>query len=86
MLDHWPGSDPSFVGRRFADGLDGTIPDGETDSPVVTEDMGAAAASDPFHRYTLENGIVLWGVTENRIGKKYTDGICLLYTSPSPRD
>ncbi|GIS71809.1 MAG: hypothetical protein CM1200mP10_13860 [Candidatus Neomarinimicrobiota bacterium] len=37
--------------------------------------MVAAAASDPFHRYTLENGIVLWGVTEDRIGKKYADGI-----------
>ena len=75
MLPYWPGSDPSFVGRRFMDGIDGTFPDGETDSPIITEDMVATAASDPFHRYTLENGIVLWGVTDDKIGKKYTDGI-----------
>ena len=75
MLDYWPDSDPTFVGLRFIDGIDGTFPDGEGNSPVITEDMVATAASDPFHRYTLENGIVLWGVTEDRIGKKYTDGI-----------
>ena len=75
MLDYWPDSDPTFVGRRFIDGIDGTFPNGEGGSPVITEDMVATAASDPFHRYTLENGIVLWGVTEDRIGKKYADGI-----------
>ena len=64
MLDYWPDSDPTFVGRRFTDGIDGTFPNGESGSPLITEDMVAAAASDPFHRYTLENGIVLWGVTE----------------------
>ena len=67
MLDYWPDSDPTFVGLRFIDGIDGTFPNGEGNSPVITEDMVATAASDPFHRYTLENGIVLWG--------------CLLYTS-----
>jgi hypothetical protein len=71
MLPYWPGSDLSFVGRRFIDGIDGIFPDGETDSPIITEDMVATAASDPFHRYTLENGIALWGVTDDKIGKKY---------------
>jgi len=64
------------VGRRFADGLNtGRINNAEIGSPVVTEDMVAAAASDPFHRYTLENGIVLWGVIDDKIGDMYTDGI-----------
>ncbi|SVA15197.1 uncharacterized protein METZ01_LOCUS68051 [marine metagenome] len=75
MLDVWEGSEDYWVGRRFADGIDGSFGDGESGSPLITQEMIDAAADDPFHRYTLPNGIVLWGVTIARLNKKYSDGI-----------
>ena len=96
MLGVWEGSEAYWVGRRFADNIDNEnfIRDGEVGSPEITQEMIDMAASDPFHRYVLPNGMILWFVTQEKLGKKYADGIdnnndgliCLLYTSPSPRD
>ena len=76
MLGVWEGSEAYWVGRRFADNIDNAnfIRDGETGSPEVTQEMIDAAASDPFHRYTLPNGMILWLVTQEKLGKKYADG------------
>ena len=37
--------------------------------------MVEKASADLFNRYTLDNGMVLWFVTEDKIGKSYADGI-----------
>ena len=33
------------------------------------------ASSDQFNRFTLQNGMVLWYVTQDKLGKIYADGI-----------
>ena len=77
MLGVWEGSEAYWVGRRFADNIDNEnfIRDGEVGSPEITQEMIDMAASDPFHRYVLPNGMILWFVTQEKLGKKYADGI-----------
>ena len=77
MLGVWEGSEAYWVGRRFADNIDNEnfIRDGEVGSPEISQEMIDMAASDPFHRYTLANGMILWFVTQEKLGKKYADGI-----------
>ena len=73
MLGHVEGSDESWVGYYWGDYISEI--GGEDGSPVITQAMVDEASSDPFNRYTLDNGMVLWFVTEDRIGKIYADGI-----------
>ena len=87
MIEHVDGADESWVGYYWGDYISEN--GGEFGSPVITEAMVEEASNDQFNRFTLDNGMVLWFVTEDKIGNYYSDGIdndCLLYTSPSPRD
>ena len=73
MIDHVEGADESWVGYYWGDYI--STNGGETGSPVITEEMVQEASSDPFNRYTLDNGMVLWYVTADKIGNYYADGI-----------
>ncbi|MCB9205980.1 MAG: hypothetical protein H6611_01485 [Ignavibacteriales bacterium] len=63
------------VGYAFADFIDNDD-NGEEDSPVITQEMINQAANDaPYYRVTVANGIVLYDVKAEDLGKKYADGI-----------
>jgi outer membrane receptor protein involved in Fe transport len=65
-----------WAGLMYSDNIDGMFPIGtEEGSPTITEAMVAEAAGDPYNRYYLDNGIILWGVTEDMIGRYYADGM-----------
>ncbi len=64
-----------WVGLNYKDNIDELFTAGtEEGSPVITKDMVNRAASDPYNRYTLDNGTILWGVTEEMLGRAYSDG------------
>ena len=65
------GSDESWVGRYWGDLIASS---GEDGSPLITNEMVESAASDPFNRFTLSNGTVLWFITSEKIGYAYADG------------
>ena len=66
----------SWEGLMYRDNIDGLFPIGtEAGSPTITQEMVDAAADDPYYRYVLDNGIILWGVTEDMIGRAYADGL-----------
>ena len=73
MIKHVEGADESWVGYYWGDYISAN--GGETGSPVITEEMVQEASSDDFNRYTLDNGMVLWYVTADKIGNYYADGI-----------
>ena len=73
MIAHVPGSDESWIGNYWGDMISAS--GGEDASPTITAKMVEEASSDEFNRYTLENGTVLWFVTEDKIGNYYADGI-----------
>ena len=73
MIEHVEGADESWVGYYWGDYI--STNGGETGSPVITEEMVQEASSDQFNRYTLDNGMVLWYVTADKIGNYYADGI-----------
>ena len=73
MISAVPGSDESWIGNYWGDLISAS--GGEDGSPTITAEMVAEAASDPFKRFTLNNGTVLWFVTEDKIGNYYADGI-----------
>jgi hypothetical protein len=63
------------VGKAFKDNIDNDG-DGETNSPVITQDIITAAAGDAFNRYRVPGtNIILYDVKAEDIGKKYADGI-----------
>ncbi len=63
------------VGFAFADNIDNDD-NAEEDSPTITQEMISTAANDaPYFRFTLQNGIVLYDVKAEDLGKKYADGI-----------
>ena len=76
-----------MVGYAYGDGMINWLPFGtEPYSPKITQEMVNQAASDPFNRLCVDQGninsfsgncqgIVLWGVTSDRIGKQFKDGI-----------
>jgi len=65
-----------WAGLMYSDNIDGMFPIGtELGSPTITQEMVDEATSDPYNRYYLDNGIVLWGVTEDMIGRAYADGL-----------
>lgn len=71
------------IGCKYADNIDNNG-DGEEGSPVITWDMIETAEVDsPYYRYFVPGAkdpryrqpIILYGVTEEKLGLKYTDGI-----------
>ncbi|HIC37580.1 MAG TPA: hypothetical protein EYO80_07860, partial [Candidatus Marinimicrobia bacterium] len=66
------GADESWVGYYWGDKIESI---GEDASPLITQEMVDDAADDEFNRYELDNGTVLWFVTEEKIGFVYADGI-----------
>ena len=73
MVDFVEGADESWLGYYWGDYISES--GGEDGSPVITQQMIELASSDPFNRFTLPNGMVLWFVTEDKLGKIYADGI-----------
>ena len=73
MVNAVDGADESWIGGYWGDHI--ATSGGESGSPVITQEMVDAAASDEFNRYTLDNGITLWFVTDEIIGRGYADGV-----------
>ena len=73
MIDQVKGADESWIGYYWGDYI--STVGGEDGSPVITQDMIDKAVDDDFNRYTLENGTVLWFVTQDKLGNIYADGI-----------
>ncbi len=65
--------DDTDVGKKYRDGIDNNN-NGEDNSPVITQEMIDAAASQN-KRYVTEQGITLYDVGQEDLGKKYADGI-----------
>ena len=72
MINHVPGSNESWIGHYWGDLISAS--GGEDGSPTITSEMVEEASSDPFNRYELDNGTILWFVTEDKIGNYYADG------------
>lgn len=65
-----------WTGLYYNDNIDELFTAGtEAGSPVITQEMVDAAADDPYNRYTLNNGTVLWGVTAEMLDRAYSDGL-----------
>lgn len=63
------------VGSAFADFIDNDD-NGEENSPTITQEMITEAANDaPYFRVNVGNGIVLYDVKAEDLGKIYADGI-----------
>lgn len=63
------------IGSAFADFIDNDD-DGEENSPVITQAMIDQASNDaPYYRVEVGNGIILYDVKSEDLGKKYADGI-----------
>ena len=73
MIPYIDGANESWVGLPMADGI--SLSGGESGSPIITQEMVDEASGDLFNRYTLSNGMVLWFVTDDKIGLYYADGI-----------
>ncbi|MDP6169671.1 MAG: TonB-dependent receptor [Candidatus Marinimicrobia bacterium] len=73
MIGHVEGSDESWIGHYWGDYISDT--GGEDGSPIITQQMIDEASTDPFNRFTLPNGMVLWYVTSDKLGKIYADGV-----------
>jgi hypothetical protein len=72
MINEVVGADESWVGYYWGDKIESV---GEDASPLITQEMVDDAADDEFNRVTLDNGTVLWFITEEQIGFVYADGI-----------
>ena len=73
MIQYVDGSDEAWIGLPMADGI--SLTGGEIGSPIITQAMVDDAAGDIFNRYTLGNGMILWFVTQDKIGLVYADGV-----------
>ena len=73
MIGHVPESDESWIGYYWGDYISES--GGEEGSPVITQTMIDEASEDIFNRFTLPNGMTLWYVTQDKLGKIYADGI-----------
>ncbi len=63
------------IGFAFSDYIDNDG-NGEDDSPVITQEMIDQASNDaPYFRVDLGNGVVLYDVGKEDLGKIYADGI-----------
>ena len=57
------GNIDNWTGPRIGDGIDNPIfTDAEAGSPVIDSAMVVAAMQDPYGRYFLDNGLVLYGI------------------------
>ena len=75
-LDWGSFSGDIWVGPELGDGIDNPVfPDGERGSPVIDSTMVLAAMEDPYNRYFLDNGIILYDLDYNDVGRMYIDGI-----------
>ena len=65
-----------WEGPEIADGVDNYFfIDGESGSPTVDSAMILQAQEDPYGRYFLDNGIILYDLDYRDLGKRYIDGI-----------
>ncbi|MFL2989114.1 MAG: TonB-dependent receptor domain-containing protein [Candidatus Neomarinimicrobiota bacterium] len=65
-----------WEGPEIADGVDNFFfIDGENGSPTVDSAMILQAQGDPYNRYFLDNGIILYDLDYSDLGKRYIDGI-----------
>ena len=73
----WGSGDFSdWTGPKIGDGIDNRpFPDSEAGSPTIDSMMVTEALNDPYGRYFLENGIVLYGLDYDDVGRGYIDGI-----------
>mgnify|MGYP000216928848 FL=1 len=70
------GTNNDWTGPRFGDGVDNPIfTDAEKGSPIIDSAMVIEALQDPYGRYFLDNGLVLYGIDYEDIGRGYIDGI-----------
>jgi outer membrane receptor protein involved in Fe transport len=70
------GSIDDWTGPKFGDGVDNPFfTDAEKGSPVVDSAMVAIALNDPYGRYFLENGVILYDLDYDDVGRGYIDGI-----------
>lgn len=75
-LDWGSYSGDVWSGPEIADGIDNFIfIDGEAGSPTIDSAMVIKAQEDPYKRYFLDNGIVLYDLDYADLGKRYIDGI-----------
>ena len=66
----------NWAGLYYRDNIDELFTAGsEIGSPQITQEMVDEAANDHYNRYILDNGTILWGVTESVIGRAYSDGL-----------
>ena len=70
------GEVDNWTGPKIADGIDNIGPrDMEPGSPLIDSAMVEEALNDPYGRYFLNNGIVLYDLDYGDIGRGYIDGI-----------
>jgi hypothetical protein len=63
------------LGMPYKDNIDNDG-NGEVGSPTITQAMINQAAGDaPYYRYRVNDKIILYGVTPDKLGYKYADGI-----------
>ena len=75
-LNWGTGDIENWTGPKIGDGVDNLIfTDAEAGSPVIDSAMVQIALNDPYGRYILDNGIVLYDVGYEDIGRGYIDGI-----------
>ena len=75
-LNWGSGTGEDWTGPKFADGVDNPFfTDAEAGSPVVDSVMVQEAMLDEYGRYFLDNGIILYDLTFEDIGRGYKDGI-----------
>lgn len=70
----WSGN--NWTGPKIGDGIDNPFfYDAEVGSPVVDSAMVAIAMNDPYGRYFLDNGIILYDLDYGDVGWAYIDGV-----------
>ena len=75
-LDWGSGDFTDWTGPKIGDGIDNRpFPDAEAGSPIIDSLMVAEALDDPYGRYFLENGIILYALGYDDVGRGYIDGI-----------
>ena len=68
-LDNW-------TGPKIGDGVDNLIfTDAEAGSPIIDSAMVQVAMNDPYGRFILDNGIVLYDIGYEDVGRGYIDGV-----------
>jgi len=73
----WGSGDiDNWTGPKIADGVDNLIfTDAEAGSPVIDSAMVQVALNDPYGRFILDNGVILYDIGYEDIGRGYIDGV-----------